>query len=185
MATKILVLLAMAFLAFALSRTFSVLSRIWRSAELDGSADADQALADLINAKRQVLAQIKDTELDFETGKIDDAHYAELRERSIADAVALTRKLDEIRDGLEYADDINQRLENLGEVEPLVEDGPQVLLEGADSTVGASQAAQLRAVLKARSAKCGACEASVAPTDRFCPKCGNALHAADPETVPA
>lgn len=153
--------------------------------------DAD--LLELVAEKRAALGAIKASELDFETGKVSEADYEEVKSGVMAEAIELMRRLDDVRESFEYDRRIERDLVGLDaamtrrKTRYVKADRPDDLLIGSDEPTdpvggGLSVAARLRqrrrdvsAPEQADKTTCSSCGSDLDEDDKFCDQCGQAV----------
>lgn len=122
--------------------------------------EGDEARVLLLAEKDTVYDDLKDIEFEFETGKLSEDDYAELRQ------AYRVRALDV--------------LERIGE--PTTSPAPRCPACGERSEAGASYCAACGASLS-RSDVCRSCGAEFDAEDRFCGTCGGARSGVSPAAV--
>jgi hypothetical protein len=63
--------------------------------EDEGPSRTDSGQEELLEARRQLLASIKDLEMEFRTGKLTQEDYEQTRERLTREAVEVLKKIDQ------------------------------------------------------------------------------------------
>src|SRR3990172_3046862 len=114
----------------------------WRGQSIIMAGSGNGQLAELIEKRDSLLAQIKEIEFDCEIGKISPEDYAEINSRYRNEAVSLLRRIDTFGG--------NNR--SMLKIE--------------------TELAQLRAQKKKGVQYCPQCGGSAANSDRFCSACG-------------
>lgn len=117
--------------------------------------------------KGRILQTLKDIEFDFETGKISEEDYEQLRRRHERKALKIMRQLDELREGDDdLLDDIDsevaERLEQLRE-------------PTADESTRDSSADHAGDRSEQRPLECPSCGRGLETDARFCDRCGTEI----------
>jgi hypothetical protein len=117
--------------------------------------EATTASASLRVRKEQLLADIRDLDLDLATGKIDEADHRRFRAAALADAAATLHELEtaEAQEALAQEDGSPADGPQLDPVEELIAERKRLLEEHC----------------------CPACGSSPDPEDAFCRHCGTPL----------
>ncbi len=122
----------------------------------------DGTLGDLVAQRDGVYATLRDLELDYQLGKLDEADYRSLREKNLARAALLLQQLDARRgtnaDRQAQSDEIEREVAALRQNSSLKTSAP-VNGNGAGSVAG----------------YCTRCGRPYQQGDRFCGKCGHAF----------
>ena len=129
--------------------------------QVPAEAEEDAKEAALLACKQRQLADIRELDLDLATGKLTEQDHRELRARSIAEAAAAMKALDEARESLASH-----------ESEPAPQDGR---VSVTDDELERAIAARKRAL---GAFACPDCGAASDPTDHFCRSCGAEVNAA-------
>lgn len=120
-------------------------------------------LAELQERKLQLYAAIRELGFDYRTDKLEEADYEEEVERVKAEAVAVVRQIDELR---------QQPPRGPDEIEAEIEAIRRRLADEVGAAADAPRTAD-----SADKLFCTQCGAAVAPADRFCAACGKPLRA--------
>lgn len=126
----------------------------------DGShrhAPGDSPQGQLIRRRDAIYALIRELDVDFQTGKVNDQDYQVLRERYVAEGVSTLRQLDAFSSENKQAAlaaEIEAQVLALRRTEPVAQ---AELSEGATVRF------------------CTRCGHPANPADRFCGRCGTAL----------
>jgi hypothetical protein len=67
----------------------------WTRAEDQGEDRISEEQQALLDSRREILASIKDLEMEYKVGKLTSEDYEETRERMTREAVEVLRRLDE------------------------------------------------------------------------------------------
>jgi hypothetical protein len=129
--------------AYLIARPFVVPLRY------EGSASVEQLLAD----RDRLRAQLRELDMDFETGKLSRDEYEKLRGRRLQQIEATTHAIHEA----EPAE---------GGAEPP---------KGVDDDLERRIAARKRALEELEALACPGCGNVIEPEDRFCRRCGSDL----------
>jgi ribosomal protein L40E len=137
-----------------------------------GEADAVQLTED----RDRVLSQIRDLDMEFETGKLSEQEYLALRARRLAEVEATERALAEAEAEVEAARAEEEALDEVGDVEELAD----VTTNGhapapvTDDDLERAIAARKRSI---EAQGCPECGAAIDTDDAFCRRCGADLAA--------
>ncbi|MGE5139223.1 MAG: zinc ribbon domain-containing protein [Rudaea sp.] len=138
----VVLVLAFAFLGYPL---YAARPRAW--------ASPSSGLADLIAQRDGIYATLRDLDLDYQLGKLDDGDYRERREKQVARAAGVLKQLDAWRDQSPNAagdEELEREIAAFRQVKPSA--------DGSD-----------------RARYCSNCGHPAGTDDRFCGKCGHAL----------
>jgi len=173
--TQVLLGLAVGVFLIAAYRFFSVSADAFvLGVEFDDDG-AERQIVELANRKRLALANLVETKLDFDTGKIAKVDYERIREIEREEAFELMSLLDEASTSFPYSDQLARDVETLEVADSHVRRA-RVILDDADSQAGqASEAARLRQRLRESVGECSKCQAPYEASDAFCRSCGNDL----------
>lgn len=119
------------------------------------AADATSASAGVRVRKDQLLAGIRELDLDLATGKIDEADHRRFRAATLAEAAATLHELE------------------LLEAEEALQEEEEGRLPDADDDPLETLIAERKRRLEEHA--CPACGSSVEPDDAFCRRCGTPL----------
>ena len=144
---EILVALVILLLAFVVMGypLYAARPRAW--------ASPSSGLGDLIAQRDGIYATLRDLDLDYQLGKLDDADYRERREKHLARAAGVLKRLDVWRD---------QSPNAVGDAE-------------LEREIAAFRQVKPSANGNGRSRYCSNCGHPAGSDDRFCGKCGHAL----------
>lgn len=118
-----------------------------------------------LTARKSVLLQtLRDIESDYETGKLSEEDYENMKEEYERRAVRIMQKIDDLRTGADVEEDLDALIEEALESsdEPASPDEPSPSQSDHDASV-----------------PCPACGTAVEPRDRFCSQCGEPLDGDD------
>lgn len=110
-------------------------------------------IAALAAQKGEIVQQLRDLEVDYNTGKIDEEQYKERREKLENKGVSLMRELDKLRDG--------NRL-----TEQQLEEYRQQYVDSSNES---------------EKLECPDCGEDISHRDRFCRHCGCEIHEMQPK----
>lgn len=111
----------------------------------------ERELEQLALHKETLYTAIRDLDFDFQTDKVDDHDYRELRNHLETEAVELLRRIDEVDPVARIDDEIERQI---------------LAVRQRRHTPDTSQAQQ---------GSCVACRAELQGDEKFCPFCGHAL----------
>jgi hypothetical protein len=144
---------------------------------LASGESGEEAAARLTEERGRVLAQVRDLDMEFQTGKLDEAEYRGQRTRRLDEVAAIDRAIEEAlaQEALEES----EAEEDLGEVgleEPVSPNGHVSIPEDDED---------LERVIEARkhtleTHACPTCGTAIDLKDDFCRRCGADLAAARP-----
>lgn len=129
-------------------------------------SEEDDRLADLVERKESVLRAIKETEFDYQTGKLAEEDFKRYDQRLRHQAIALIQQIEKIAP---EADALDTQLE--AQIARL----RKVRTNGAapkPAVVSASAAPAARARF------CHECGTAIAESDKFCSQCGTPVRQA-------
>jgi hypothetical protein len=111
---------------------------------------SEQALERLSLEKETLYTAIRDLDFDFQTGKVDQTDYAELRQRFETEAIQLLRQIDAIDPLIELDNELERQI--------------QALCQQRLSHIGLSP-----------QSTCSSCRGMLQGDENFCPACGQLL----------
>jgi NADH pyrophosphatase NudC (nudix superfamily) len=113
----------------------------------------------LVKRRDAIYALIRELDADHQTGKTNDEDYQTLRERHVADGIAILKQLDDLKDA-----------SNRTALEAEIEARVQALRQApaAPRSIDRSEPTRF----------CSQCGHPTDPEDRFCAHCGAALRGA-------
>ena len=136
----------------ALGLTVFVVSPLFRQQVGDAVRGTEsREIEQLTLHKETVYTAIRDLDFDFQTNKVDDQDYRELRHQLEAEAIDLLRHIDAVDPTARLGDEIERQILAMRR-KPRTPDGRQ-------SPRG----------------RCVACRAVLQGDEKFCPYCGHAL----------
>jgi len=112
--------------------------------------EGDDATEGLLLQKEMLYVAIRDLDFDFQTGKVDQKDYAELRQQLERQAVQILRQLDAVDPLLAFDNEVEH----------------QVLILRQRRAPTANDTGR---------EMCASCRTSLEPGANFCPSCGQAL----------
>lgn len=115
-----------------------------------------ERLERLTARKSAILQTLRDIETDYETGKLSEDDYRDLKREYEHEAVRVTREIDEARAGIDVEEDLEELLAERLEADERREKRESPGLE------------------------CAECGASLDEGDRFCSQCGHPVDEANP-----
>ncbi len=157
-----------------------------------GISDAPNALETLVAQRDSTYDAIRDLDFDFQMGKLSQADYESLRDRSKVRAAQILKQIDELSGNGNHAeaeaqieaqvaqlrkaktDDIEAQVAQLRAKRSGIEaEVAQLRRAKTDNTE--AEVANVRAASKSGEMRCGKCGTSYQPGDQFCARCGNKL----------
>jgi len=117
--------------------------------------------------KGRILQTLKDIEFDFETGKISEEDYKQLRRRHERKALKIMRQLDELREG---DDDLLDDIDS--EVAARLEQLRESTADESTRDIPADQSADRS---EKRPVECPSCGRGLEADARFCDRCGTEI----------
>jgi len=149
---------------------------------LASSETGEEVAARLTEERGRVLAQVRDLDMEFQTGKLDEDEYRAQRERRLGEVSSIDRAIEET-----LAEETSLDAEAEG---PLADEAyDEATVEAEVSTNGHTQIPDsdedLERVIEARkhtleAHACPECGTAIDHDDVFCRKCGADLAAARP-----
>ena len=167
-------LVILAAIGFYVSRP---LAQSRRSAQTGGAVDAQT-----LEARRESLyTQIKELDLDHETGKVNQEDYARVRADLVAQAAAVLKQIDTMTPSPAPAapsaqDDVEALIAARRKTRSTLAATPSAATKAAETDVEAAIAARRKTAVPAVSVlMCPNCGKPISADDAFCAKCGTAL----------
>jgi hypothetical protein len=147
------------------------------------AAKADDAALTLEARRDSLYTQIKELDLDYATGKINDEDYTRLRTELVAQAAAVLKQIDT---GVPIEPSSDDEVEALIAARRRTRSAPTpiAIASAADVSIEAAIAARRKTtvpVVEPAAFTCPSCGKPAAADDAFCAKCGAALQS---QTVP-
>lgn len=131
---------------------------------------------ELASRRATLLQELRDISLDYETGKISEDVYTDLKRRYERQAVRVMRELDDLHGGRGWEEAIDEKLvERLDELERE--------REAAEADADRPDTAQTTVDDEPDFIECDECGKRLEPQARFCSRCGNNLSEAPDETA--
>ena len=148
----------------------------------EATAEARGPSAALQQQKDALLAQIRELDFDYETGKIPEAPYRRRRQQLAAEAARLLRQIDQLAPAVANGASADEAIE--AAISARRSDGAARAVPGVeiDQTIEKAIARRRQGATgnRARSLGaarfCASCGEPREPEDRFCAYCGEALH---------
>jgi hypothetical protein len=134
--------------------------------------------ARLSEERGRVLAQIRDLDMEFQTGKLSDGEYQALRARRLAEVQTLTAAIaeaEEVEASEAEAGETEPGLEEVAALAPVIGNGHGPAPAAEDDDLERAIAARRRSL---QTDGCPKCEGPIDPDDAFCRRCGADLGAA-------
>ena len=133
-------------------------------------SEHEDELADLLRRKESVLEAIKETEFDYQTGKLNEDDFQRMDQRLRQQAISLIRQIEKHTPEASSLDaELEADIAKLRKVQPV-----------AQAPMAASTAAPMSAPTAAGAPPsgvifCHECGTPAEPTDKFCAQCGTPL----------
>lgn len=178
--TALLIIVAVAVFVWVTILWGAMFSKAWNTGSTETASIEESELAELAAQKRLALSNIKELDLDYETGKLSERDYKRLRADASSEALVVMKALEAVEGQLRYGKQIAADLDNLavGRVAP-----SHVRPAAPARDDSATALAALRRELAQEGAQCPACQHRMGLADKFCPECGHRVGAR--EEVPA
>ncbi len=178
-----LLMLSVGLFVFVLQRATVLTFEVFGEGNTEAAAIEEHELVELANQKRIALSNLKEMELDFETGKVGERDYKRLRKIILGETVQIMERLDAVRSSLKYGPRIKEDLAKTELLAPPPLATPPTPKEaapqgGADEASAANTLKALRGQLAESGVQCGNCSEWLLGSERFCPSCGSAQSAA-------
>lgn len=126
-------------------------------------SDAPSALESLIAQRDSTYDALRDLDFDFQMGKLSQADYTALREKSKTRAAQILKAIDALNGG-------GRHPQADAEIEAQVTQLRRAKTDNVEAEI-----ARVRAAKKLDGARCAKCGAPYQVGDQFCAKCGNKL----------
>lgn len=178
-----LLMLSVGLFAFVLQRATVLTFEVLGEGNTEAAAIEEHELVELANQKRIALSNLKEMELDYETGKVTERDYKRLRRTILNETVQIMERLDAVRASLKYGLQIEQDLAETERLAPAPLVAPSKPNEVAPQRSAADAPAPstlkaLRSQLAESGVQCGSCSEWLLGSERFCPSCGSEQAAA-------
>lgn len=142
-------------------------------------SDAPNALESLIAQRDSTYDAIRDLDFDFQMGKLSQADYTALREKSKARAAQILRQIDELNGNGSNAETETQIEAQVAQLRKAKSDDIEAevaqLRRAKTDNVEAEIARMRAAKSKSAGLRCAKCGTPYLTGDQFCAKCGNKL----------
>jgi transposase len=133
-------------------------------------SEEDDRLADLVERKESVLRAIKETEFDYQTGKLAEEDFKRYDQRLRQQAIALIQQIEKIAP---EADALDTQLEaQIARLRKVRTNGAGPKTASKPAAVSSSTATTARARF------CHECGTAIAESDKFCSQCGTPVREA-------
>lgn len=123
--------------------------------------DRTGALVQLLTDRERLRAQLRELDMDFETGKLAQTDYEKLRTRRLQQIEATTRAIHEV-EGTQESETVEAARAEAAGV-------PAAELE---QDIERRIAARKRALAELETHACPGCGTTIDPDDQFCRRCG-------------
>ena len=172
--TILLIVVAVALTLLAVVQLFAPFFRSRRDQLRFEVLDEDlRQVEELVARRAFLLQQLRETQLDYETGKIDEEDYEDLRQSYELEAVEVLRELDDIHGGRGWQDKIDEELarrrdsvDSSREDEPAQSTQPDTEADKTTPTLDDDQASE-------GAVECPRCGKDMEADARFCSQCGH------------
>ena len=128
--------------------------------------DRTGALVQLLTDRERLRAQLRELDMDFETGKLAQVDYEKLRTRRLQQIEATTRAIHEA-EGTQESETVQAARAEAAEAET-----PEVPAAELEQDLEQRIAARKRALAELETHACPGCGTTIDPDDQFCRRCG-------------